>query len=379
MSLNGRQKKQLDKIKAKLAPRISADPRYPVSPDQEDPPPAPPPEEPELKPYPRYTAAELVQRHPKLPPPVVEGLLREGETGNLNGDPKIGKSWGGYGLLFSVVTGRPWLDRFPTRQGKCLLIDNELNEATLAHRLKTVADKMDISLKDLGDALTVLPLRGRLRDIHELAVDMADVRDVKLILLDARYRAMPQGASENDNAAMTDFFNRLDQYSQETGAAFVDIHHNSRGEQGSKKVTDVGAGAGAQSRAADTHMVLREHEETDVFVLEAVVRSFAPVEPLALRWEFPLWVPALDLDPSLLRGRLTKQEERQTDKDREGCEAIVNRLAKGPTPRRLLRDLGFSADRLDRLLGILQAAGKVAWTPIKIKGNDSREYFLTPS
>ena len=37
----------------------------------------------------------------------------------------------------------------------------------------------------------------------------------------------------------------------------------------------MGAGAGAQSRATDTHMVLRDHSEPGCVVVEAVTRSWA--------------------------------------------------------------------------------------------------------
>jgi hypothetical protein len=70
----------------------------------------------------------------------------------------------------------------------------------------------------------------------------------------------------------------------------------------------VGAGAGSQSRATDTHLVLRPHEEDDVVVLEAAVRSWPPVMPRCLRWAFPVWLPADDLDPALLRSEQTKRK-----------------------------------------------------------------------
>jgi hypothetical protein len=85
------------------------------------------------------------------------------------------------------------------------------------------------------------------------------------------------------------------------GAAFVLIHHASKGDQSGKSVTDVGAGAGAQSRATDTHLILRPHAEDKVVVLDAAVRSWPPVEPICLRWDFPTWTPAPDLDASDLR------------------------------------------------------------------------------
>ena len=76
-------------------------------------------------------------------------------------------------------------------------------------------------------------------------------------------------------------------------------------------VTDVGAGAGAQSRATDTHLVLRPHEEEGCVVLDAAVRSWPPVEPRCLRWTFPVWNPDDSLDPEALKveGKKRKREK----------------------------------------------------------------------
>ena len=56
-------------------------------------------------------------------------------------------------------------------------------------------------------------------------------------------------------------------------------------------------------------MILRPHEEEKCVVLDAVVRSFPPPNPLCLRWSFPVWVPAPDLDTQrLAKGRRKKNE-----------------------------------------------------------------------
>ena len=41
----------------------------------------------------------------------------------------------------------------------------------------------------------------------------------------------------------------------------------SKGDQSGKSTTDVGSGAGSQSRAADTHLIIRQHEQEDVAVM----------------------------------------------------------------------------------------------------------------
>ena len=146
--------------------------------------------------------------------------------------------------------------------------------------------------------------RGRLKTIEDIGNHLAEYREKKyrLIIIDAFYRAMPRGIDENDNGAIADVYIMLDRYAQEIGCAFVLIHHTSKGNQAQKSVTDVGAGAGSQSRAADTHLVLRRHKEQGVVVMDSVVRSFRSSDPVCLRWDFPLWRRDDSLDPAQLEG-----------------------------------------------------------------------------
>ena len=323
----------------------------------------------------RFHVGEMIKSYPRLLHPVVDGLIRERETCNIISYSKIGKSWLTYALCLSIVTGRHWLDRFPTAKGRVLIVDNELHRPTIASRIQTVADAMEIPLRDYAAAIEVWPLRGNLRDIHAIEHELRTAQGFRAIIFDAKYRMMPPGASENDNAGETAFYNALDRYAEMTGAAMVCIHHASKGDQSGKRVTDVGAGAGAQSRAADCHLVLREHDDEGTVVLDAAVRSFPPVEPLALRWAFPLWQPT-DADPSLLRGRQGGPGTVRKQRDAEGMGKILDLLMKGPATTRQLRDVGFSRERVKRLVGILANERRVTWIDVNVKGNMTREYSL---
>ncbi len=327
---------------------------------------------------PWVTVGKMIDDNPHLHRPVVDGLLREGEVANIISTSKVGKSWLAYGLVLSVLTGRPWLDRFETTKGRVLLIDNELHLATLAHRIRVVAEAMGIPPSEYREMVDVWALRGQLRDIHAIGDDVSRIfaGTYRLIIVDALYRMVPADASENDNAAMARLYSALDGYAGMTGAAWVCIHHATKGSQTDKRVTDVGAGAGAQSRAADAHIVLREHEDKAVMVLEAAVRSYPPVDPLPLRWSYPVWLPDGQADPTRLRGRQTAADERQTRHDREGTDTIRRCLARGPQTLRQLRDAGLSRERLTRLLGGMETAGEVRWSETKYRGTPTREYSL---
>ena len=262
--------------------------------------------------------ADLVARYPDLRPPVIHGLLRRGETMNVISAPKMKKSWLVTDLALAVATGRPWLDTFETDQGDVLIIDNELHSETSANRIPRVAAARQIGLGDVGQRVFVQNLRGHWQDIFSLGPYFRSLEPgrFRVIILDAMYRFMPREMDENDNGTMANVYNAIDRYADLLGCCFVLIHHTSKGNQSGKAITDVGAGAGSQSRATDTHLVLRPHEEDDVVVLEAAVRSWPPVMPRCLRWAFPVWTPADDLDPTLLRSerpRRTRKAEADAD------------------------------------------------------------------
>ncbi|RMF21474.1 MAG: hypothetical protein D6760_09385 [Deltaproteobacteria bacterium] len=246
---------------------------------------------------------DLLQRHPTLRAPVIMGLLRCGETMNVIAPPKTGKSWLVLSLAMAVATGRPWLKAFDTLAGNVLIIDNELHAETLAHRIPQVAAALGIGMDEIAETLCVQSLRGQLRDIFAMGAYFESLEPGRftLVVLDAFYRFMPVGGDENDNATMANIYNRIDAFADRLGCCFVLIHHTTKGNQSAKSVTDVGAGAGSQSRATDTHLVMRPHEEPGAVVLDAAVRSWPPIEPLVLRWQFPVWMRAPDLDPAALR------------------------------------------------------------------------------
>lgn len=255
------------------------------------------------------SARILIQKYPELRPPVIEGLLRRGESMNIIAAPKTGKSWLAIDLALAVATGRPWLDTFETERGDALILDNELHSDTSANRLPKVARARGLSVDDYGDCLFLENLRGRRQDIFWVESYLQKIkRRFRLVILDAFYRFLPPEADENSNAHVSAMYNRIDGLANELGCSFV----SSKGNQSGKTVTDVGASAGSQSRATDTHLVLRPHEEPDCVVLDAAVRSWPPIEPRVLRWSFPVWTPETSLDPAALPPERPRRTNKQS-------------------------------------------------------------------
>jgi hypothetical protein len=149
--------------------------------------------------------------------------------------------------------------------------------------------------------------------------------------------------------------------------SFVLIHHTSKGNQSQKELTDVGAGAGAQSRATDTHVILRRHEESDAVVLEAAVRSWPPVPPRCLRWAFPVWMPADDLDSSALKKEGGKKARGGAEKEEapsyDAPGFVARFVSEEPkSVARIQEDAeaeGVSSRRVRRLLDLAEEEGLI--------------------
>jgi hypothetical protein len=310
-------------------------------------------EQPPLQPRHWLSVRDLLSNHPDLRPPVIDRLLRQGETMNVIAPPKTGKSWLVNDLAIAVATGRPWLGRYETRAGGVLIIDNELHPETSANRIPTVAAARGAPLAEFADSLHVCNMRGSLKDLDGLApvLDTIEAGQFRVIILDAWYRFMPADTDENDNGSMARLYNRLDLHAQRIGCCFVLIHHSTKGSQSAKAVTDVGAGAGAQSRATDTHLVLRQHEEADAVVLDAAVRSWPRIDPVCLRWAFPVWEIDDDLDPALL----ARPTGRRRSREREAKQAAPK--PEPWTPERFVREFVSLTPRLrDEIVLAAQAA-----------------------
>jgi hypothetical protein len=164
-------------------------------------------------------------------------------------------------------------------------------------------------------------------------------------------------------------YNRVDELAKGWGAAVAIVHHSSKGDQSEKALTDVGAGAGSIARAADTHLVIRSHEQSGLHVLEAVTRSFKSPEPVSIQFDWPLW--SAIACPAVLKTRKAAGVKSQADNDADGMQAILEAIPDGKSiPKRKLRTAtGMGDSRLSRLLALIVKDGKLNRRSARKKGS----------
>jgi hypothetical protein len=237
---------------------------------------------------------DLLQKHATMRPPLIDNLLRRGEIMSLVSQAKVGKSWLSVDLVTCAALGRPWLGQNVARCNSVVLLDNELHPETLSARFRAWLKYQNLNAEDTKQvlsAVTILPLRGRLRNVYDLSNVLEQTTgNADLVVLDALYRFFPSGFSENDNADAARLVNELDAMATERGSAFVYIHHSSKGDQSRKDTVDIGAGAGAFARAVDCHGAIYWSNRSGAWlnkklVFNAAPRSFAPFSELVLNRE----------------------------------------------------------------------------------------------
>jgi len=175
-------------------------------------------------------------------------------------------------------------------------VDNELHPETAKNRMANVVEALGMDKATFDERVRVAFVRGRMATLEDVEATLraAGRGAFDVIALDAFYRFL-NGVDENANGEMTGVYNHLDRIAEFSGAAIINVHHSSKGDQSNKATTDVGSGAGAIARATDTHLAFLRHMEEGCVVLRGECRSSRRPMAVGLR----LNPPFVTVDASL--------------------------------------------------------------------------------
>lgn len=179
--------------------------------------------------------------------------------------------------------------------------------------------------------------------------------------------------STDENAAgdVAELLNSLERLANDSGAAIAFGAHFAKGNASTKEAIDRISGSGVFARDPDSLLIFTRHENDEAFVVEPILRNFAPVERFAVRWQFPLMQLADDLDPSRLKQAGGRKAEHSPD------DLLALLPDEGLTNSEFLATAegdGISNRTFYRLRKQLEKAGKILlsrvtgkWTPISPK------------
>lgn len=103
---------------------------------------------------------------PKLPPELIEGVVRVGHKMMISGASKSGKSFLLMQLAIALSEGGKWLG-FQCKKSKVLYVNLEIDRASCLHRFDKIYKALKLAPKNSGN-IKVWNLRGRAMPLDKL-------------------------------------------------------------------------------------------------------------------------------------------------------------------------------------------------------------------
>jgi regulatory protein RepA len=201
---------------------------------------------------------------PKLPPELIEGVVRVGHKMMISGALKSGKSFLLMELAIALAEGTKWLG-FQCKKSKVLYINLEIDRPSFINRFIQIYEAMKLKPKHNHD-ISIWNLRGEAMPLDKLApilIRRVVRRGYDAIIIDPIYKVIT--GDENNATDMGAFTNLFDKICKETGCAVIFSHHHSKGPQGFKRAMDRASGSGVFARDPDALVDLIELNITEDF------------------------------------------------------------------------------------------------------------------
>ena len=237
---------------------------------------------------------------PKLPPELIEGVVRVGHKMMISGASKSGKSFLLMQLAIALSEGTKWLG-FQCKKSKVLYVNLEIDRASFIHRFTEIYEALKLKPKHSYD-ISIWNLRGIAMPLDKLApilIRRVVSRGYDAIIIDPIYKVIT--GDENSASDMGIFTNLFDMISKETGCTIIFSHHHSKGPQGFKKAMDRASGSGVFARDPDALVDLIELSITEdlrsnnnrdqtstAWRMESSLREFNNFKPLNFWFEYPI-------------------------------------------------------------------------------------------
>lgn len=230
--------------------------------------------------------AEMASYHkdpPSYDTELIPGMLRQGQTMIIEGDPKSGKSLTMVDLALSFANGSTWLDK-KANLSDVLYINFEQDKNSFINRLHNVAKAKKVN--PASERIAFFHLRG----FHKYGIDLAkfiskritgakkhEDRNYKVVIIDPLHKILPPELSkEKAGAALRQF---VDYLSANCGSAIIGVIPNNFIQDNSW---------------CDSILEFKKDNKNNGIIISSQFKDFAPMSTQKYKWEFPLLVKNKD-------------------------------------------------------------------------------------
>jgi hypothetical protein len=230
--------------------------------------------------------SDWIEQIPPPPDQILKDLLDAGDKAAIIGSSKSYKSWFLLQMVCCLAAGRPFLSWEVSKPRNAVYVQFEIKDHHCHRRFRNTCRALDIKTDDLKERLHILNARGlgiTGTDGIERLLKALKGFDPEVIAFDPLYKL----ATGVENAAedMKKILNSFDWLAEQTGAAILYIHHDTKGQPGDKDIRDRGAGSNVLGRDYDACMTLTPHAtDTDAIVLDLLLRNYKFQDPFAIQW-----------------------------------------------------------------------------------------------
>lgn len=262
---------------------------------------------------------------PKLSPPLIDGVLRQGHKMLIAGPSKAGKSYALIEMSIAFAEGRKWLG-WQCAKGRVLYVNLELDRASCLHRFKDVYCAMQIPPANLK-SIDIWNLRGVTEPMDKLApklIRRAKKQSYIAVIIDPIYKVIT--GDENSADQMAHFCNQFDKVCTQLGCAVIYCHHHSKGSQGGKRSMDRASGSGVFARDPDALIDMTELELTEDILKQEKDKAACALCEVALRQYSPNALT--DASPDDLLNRRDALQLCKDNLTREQYEALQGNLER---------------------------------------------------
>lgn len=253
--------------------------------------------------------------NPSLEPTqLIEGVLCRGDIMSLSAPSKCHKTFAVMELAWRLSKGLEWLGH-RTSPSKVLYLNHELSRYQFERRLRKIVAEIDDATQ-LNPNFFVMNLRGVSTTVEETVTQVRNKiaqHGIDVVILDPLYKmlnsSIKERLDENSNSDMEYLFCQLGNIIKD-GATLIIVSHYAKGNRAHLASLDRMAGASLQGRTADVLMTIdklggkgaEDDSPKNAYRFEFTLRNFAPIDPISVSWQHPIYVPDESLGELKLEG-----------------------------------------------------------------------------
>jgi hypothetical protein len=225
---------------------------------------------------------DWLEREPEAVDPVLEKMFDRGDKFVVIGASKTRKSFMIMQLSLCLSAGIDFLGIKVTKARRVLLVQMEIQDRHAHRRFKKLFNALGLK-PEHADRIRIINGRGRNITPDDILAAAKEV-DAEVVIIDPLYKLMD--GAENGVEDMKPILTQFDVIAEETGAAVGYVHHDGKGNPGSRDTRDRGAGSGVLGRDYDACMTITPHEEgDDHVVIDMLLRNYPIRQPFTAVWE----------------------------------------------------------------------------------------------